>query len=231
MFLSLGFSGSNILSKADYFCNLGNLKDILGGSLHVKYTQIIPDDNDPYYFCRVCQQRSVSRSAFHHHLTSNHNMVLTPLEYWRVCDPEVIPNEFDASHCCTVCQMVFQTRRLYRSHLGVVHNLKFPHLSKEDTEERQAAVFATNSDRVLQLARIRIDRNSKIYCCVQCPKKQKMLASLLRHYLNAHSIIAEIEMTEKESTKNVKSEDQTNVNDGKSIIPSNIVPRRTYSRN
>jgi hypothetical protein len=69
-------------------------------------------------------------------------------------------------------------------------------MGKEEQKERQDAVFNTNSNSLLQLAKVHVDKNSHNHCCTQCLKTYIQLGSLARHYFKAHNIIVEIQLLE-----------------------------------
>lgn len=159
------------------------------------YAQYIPDDGDPHYFCRVCQTRSASKSAYHEHLTARHKMLLLPIEHWRPDHPEIIPAEFDNSNCCSDCQKVFSANLHYRQHLEEVHRFHFIKWKKEERQARIDAIFHS-TESVVQFIKLYTNPTQTAYACSQCPKVFKVLRSFVKHYFNEHKIIAELHMLE-----------------------------------
>lgn len=159
---------------------------------------------DPHYFCRVCQTRSASKSAYYEHLTAHHKMQLIPIEHWRPDHPDIIPAEFDNSNCCADCQKVFPALSHYRNHLKEVHRIQVFNWTKAERKERIDAIF-NPKETVLYFVKLNVSPNQPAYSCFLCAKRAKLLRSIAKHYFTEHNIIAELCMLEEDDVNKENS--------------------------
>lgn len=107
-------------------------------TLSLFYDQVIPDDNDPEYYCRVCKTNSATRGAYYEHLTKDHGMILMPFSHWRNNKPDLDGPDVDESNVdklnadgpnwyCKVCQRKYSSRQYYHKHIERFHNIKLEH--------------------------------------------------------------------------------------------------------
>lgn len=129
----------------------------------LSYEQIIPDDNNPHFYCRVCNITSVDKAEFYRHLTKKHQMILRPFFEWRA-DEIVEPHKDDPDSYCSICDKSFTTAEDYLSHFSDTIFHKF-----DDRKE-------INPYR------------SVIHQCKKCDRQLKGVISLQRHYFKIHNV-------------------------------------------
>ena len=151
--------------------------------------EALPDENNPNYFCCVCQQRAESKTAYHQHLRSQHQMDIKPLSNWRTLDPEVIPTECDTSFCCLKCQKVHDDEKSYWEHLKKDHHTYIMNHSPSKRKARNAVVFNRNLNDDVRLANIELANRD--YTCIICRARRSSMINLSNHYFKTHSILVE----------------------------------------
>lgn len=135
-----------------------NIKPGRKPSAHVVYKHdLLPDKNNPNFFCKACKIIFGNRGNYRLHLTSKHMMILSeeksissgdsrdaqPLTSTQV---NVKPSLY-----CINCKLQYKTQNSYNTHLQKEH-------VKEDT------THYSNSTKETQIIELGIDLNPKLYC-------------------------------------------------------------------
>lgn len=87
---------------------------------------VVPDVDDPNYFCKTCERTYTNRFNHRDHLQFFHQMKLTPLKRRiKIVHPDIQPDEDDPNFYCKACEAKFSTRLRYRYHLTRLHKMTF----------------------------------------------------------------------------------------------------------
>jgi hypothetical protein len=85
---------------------------------------IIPDHNDPNFYCRSCQVHYKRFQHFRRHIQSIHKIKLEPLRKKRIIfDPSITPNNTrdPGNTSCTICRIDYRSIMTYNHHMKTVH--------------------------------------------------------------------------------------------------------------
>lgn len=152
--------------------NLPPNPKVLQLSLLAKFSDILPDPDDPDYNCCVCQKNYSDKYNYRRHLRTCHKMDLKPLGPCYVKNPHIIPDEDDPNNYCAGCERTFCDKWGYRSHLEAIHNLALR--GGQRTNKR---------DGILP------DEDDTNGYCRQCNKTLESLRSYRNHLRKIHGMI------------------------------------------
>ncbi|KAI8094554.1 hypothetical protein BDF21DRAFT_448724 [Thamnidium elegans] len=138
-----------------------SIEDYTKKYLILSYEQIVPDDSDPDFYCRVCNINSKDKASFYIHLTKNHKMILRPFSDWRVWDILTESHEEAPKSYCSECDIAFTENKSYLDHFG---DTKFHKLNAKEIDIYKSTCFQ----------------------CDKCSRMLKGLVSLCRHYNKIH---------------------------------------------
>lgn len=96
--------------------------------------QVLPDKNDPDYYCKVCDLYKSSQKSYHYHLEQEHQMdvrqqrTTPPAVYNDTTTAKrtkevVIPNKNDADFYCRACKLCYFNKERFHSHLESHHGM------------------------------------------------------------------------------------------------------------
>ncbi|KAI9245138.1 hypothetical protein EDC94DRAFT_590557 [Helicostylum pulchrum] len=160
-------------------------EDYIKKKLILSYEQIIPDDSDLNFYCRVCKINSKDKASFYKHLTRNHKMILRPFSDWRVWDIEEESHEEYPKSYCSKCDLTFTENNAYLDHFS---DTMFHKLNAKETD-----IF-----------------KSTYYQCDKCSQTRKGIASLFRHCNKIHKVAFGIRKYSRRQSSTNSEENSTN---------------------
>lgn len=137
-------------------------------------TSEMPDENDPSFYCSLCDKNSPNKHTFHKHLELKHKMKLVN-KCEKLATTDVIADPLHSRSklnlTCEVCSKIYKSSSSYRKHLRVEHSI----LDKLVIGEPVTFLFVIkHPDRIP-------DVNSPNYYCCACEKKFANKSSFRRH--------------------------------------------------
>jgi uncharacterized C2H2 Zn-finger protein len=121
----------NLSAKNTYLRHLKithNMKKKLDeklGRIKALHPELLPDEDDPNFFCRSCEKYLSNKCSYRSHLEVIHSMTLnySDAKYvgGKIVKTEVPLDENDPSFKCQVCNIQYKSRRSYRKHLRSIH--------------------------------------------------------------------------------------------------------------
>lgn len=159
---------------------VSGIEEYAKNHLILSYEQIVLDDSDPDFYCRVCKRHSKYKASFYKHLTKHHQIILRPFSGWRVWDVVVDTREEAPKSYCGKCDKTFTENRAYLDHFS---NTMFHKIDAKEIDIYK----------------------STYYKCDKCFQTRKGIFSICRHYSKVHKVSLVIaEYSRRQSLDNDK---------------------------
>lgn len=86
-------------------------------------TNILPDVNDPNFFCVSCQVKYKTHRSYRVHLRNAHKMKLNPLRTASVFNPTISVSDAEDPNntSCAFCKFKYNTKYGYQRHMRKSH--------------------------------------------------------------------------------------------------------------
>lgn len=130
---------------------------------------VLPDVDDPNFYCKSCQFKYKSRAIYRYHLRQTHKMELTLLVKQSIVDPtiSVADTKNPNNTCCAICKIKYCRRTYYQQHMKKFHK-----------DERDIPV---NRGRKIPPSNIQPDPNDLNFYCAPCQRRYSA-----KHYYRPH---------------------------------------------
>ncbi|KAG2202234.1 hypothetical protein INT47_002153 [Mucor saturninus] len=167
-----------------------------------------PDQDDPNFYCCLCEKNYESRPKYRTHLSKSHKMVLRPLNPSRQKN-NTIPNRDDPNFYCIACEKYYASRALYRKHVGRVHKIRQHSPAQQETQApgpscrrdisqnslQDEHVCQGNKPRVLyhtvkveDLTNVKPDEDDPNFYCCLCQKNSPDKRTFNNHLKVVHNM-------------------------------------------
>lgn len=137
---------------------------------------IVPDVNDPNFYCKSCDRHYGSLAKFRKHLkkTHKHQLEVPPLESGRRLRvrPDILPDVDDPNWYCKSCQRHFKTHDIYRKHIKRIHEIPLKRLAPPLLYDPTIEPEIDNPDNF----------------CRSCKKTMKNSSNYRRHLVVVHKM-------------------------------------------
>lgn len=86
---------------------------------------ILPDVDDPNFYCKSCQLTYKNRTKFRKHIRKIHKMELAHITRQLIHDPTAAMADLEhpENTSCTICMIKYTDKYLYRRHMKRVHQM------------------------------------------------------------------------------------------------------------
>ncbi|KAG2235952.1 hypothetical protein INT48_004282 [Thamnidium elegans] len=128
--------------------------------------ELLPDTNDPNYFCRVCDKKYRNESAYHIHLIRIHGIREPSWRMKPILHPNIVPDIKHKDLFCAACELYFRSSKTFACHIAHVHNISFSNNEILKIRDDEKARWLENNT---QKKRHRKPFNPLVLPCVKDP--------------------------------------------------------------
>lgn len=137
----------------------------------------LPDEFDPDFFCRVCDRKYVTVSAFRIHIRRVHNIRLQYDTTKPIRHPDITPDLEDPTLYCGACERQFLNGKTYIIHLKYIHYMTISSSDVTRVSRRVALGPSMKNDEGRIKRRSRVDtsiipdHNDPTSYCESCDRR------------------------------------------------------------
>ncbi|KAI7894231.1 uncharacterized protein EV154DRAFT_600119 [Mucor mucedo] len=153
----------------------------------------LPNEDDPDFYCRVCDRKCITGQAFRIHIRRVHNVKLRHDSIRTYRNPGITPDPHDPNLECGACERQFANGRTYFTHLKFVHDMSF---SVEEARQIKAIELHPTKRRIAIynprrqcVENIIPDQTDPLNYCGACDRKYSI--STPRHYIDIHGFVSQ----------------------------------------
>ncbi|KAG2200956.1 hypothetical protein INT47_003191 [Mucor saturninus] len=155
----------------------------------------LPNEDDPDFYCRVCDRKYITGPAFRIHIRRVHNVKLRHDSIRTYRNPGITPDPHDPNLNCGACEKQSANGKTYLTHLKYVHDMSF---SLEEAREIKAIKLPpTQRRRAISNPRgnhkcvenIIPDQKDPLNYCGACDRK--FSTDRPRHFMDIHGFVSQ----------------------------------------
>ncbi|GAN01960.1 hypothetical protein MAM1_0014d01397 [Mucor ambiguus] len=154
-----------------------------------KPKDVMPNVNDPNFYCRSCERKLVNKDSFKLHLAAIHSLYPSSPE-----KSKIKPDASDPNNYCSVCQKTSQSKGRYRKHLRLVHQMTLPSLRVRDIQKgclpdpNNPHNYCNVYNWFLSNSNATIDINNPQFYCAQSNRSYCRKQYFRKHIRSVHGI-------------------------------------------